>query len=129
MVVRLMCLYGNYFLVNVNKTNRKNKVVAVDACISKEIDELNKAGVLTIGCCCSHGDEEYNSHVLFLKESVEKMIELGYNIEKYYYIDGSHCDVFISALKTGCNTFESCKEWHKINSIPYIKNQGILELL
>jgi len=121
-----MCLYGNYLLVEVNYTQKENRHVAIDACIAKEIYELNKKGVQTVGCCCSHGDKEYNSHVLFLENSVSLMEELGYRVEKYCYKDGKTYDIYIANLKTGCNTEEDVIKWHINNNVPYRKNQGIL---
>jgi hypothetical protein len=29
--------------------------VAVDACIADYVQKMNKQGIITVGCCCSHG--------------------------------------------------------------------------
>lgn len=50
-----MCLYGNYKKVNIINPNQNKRVVAVDACIADEIQELNHKGVITLGSCCGHG--------------------------------------------------------------------------
>lgn len=122
-----MCLYGNYIMVKVNSTNKSSREVAIDACIAREIQYLNEQGVLTIGCCCSHGDEEYNPHVLYKEESVSIMQRLGYVSEQYHYKGIGFTGIYLAILKTGCHSKLECKVWHESNKIPYEKNLGVLK--
>lgn len=138
-----MCLYGNYQEVKVNITSKQNNIVLIDACIADEIIMLNSIGIQTLGCCCSHGEAgqvlEYEdtvgekwrefqlpAHVLLKKESYQEMKELDYVVYPYYYADGESHDVYIAILKSGCNTLEECKLWHKKKGLSFEKNIGVL---
>lgn len=138
-----MCLYGNYREIKVNCTSKTDNIVLIDACIASEIQDLNRIGVQTLGCCCSHGEAgrivEYENingkwkettppaHVLLKKESAKLIAFLGYVVYPFYYVDGEHYDVCIAILKTGCNTEEECRRWHSDHSLPYKKNLGVIK--
>lgn len=126
-----MCRHGTYIYVEVINPNQNRKTVAVDSCIAEEIKELNKQGVVTLGCCCGHGKAgqifEYENgfgrwkqhgeppHVLINEKSVQLTRELGYRPYPYYYADGEHHGVWQMYLKTGCITEEDVEEWHNVN--------------
>lgn len=132
-----MCLHGTYKFVNVI-SEQNNKRVKVDACIADEVQELNNLGVITLGCCCSHGkagkivdwENSYGkwksyaepSQALICKKSVELAKDCGYKPIPYYYANGEHNDVWKIQLKTGCVTEDDCIIWHKENNLPLIKD-------
>lgn len=37
------------------KFNPKNDSRFIDPCMKKEIEKLNKRGIVTLACCCGHG--------------------------------------------------------------------------
>jgi len=37
---------------------KDNRNVSIDRCISNQIEELWKANVETLGCCCGHGQDK-----------------------------------------------------------------------
>jgi len=37
------------------KFNPKNDGRFIDPCMKKEIEKLNKRGIVTLACCCGHG--------------------------------------------------------------------------
>lgn len=135
-----MCLYGIYKWVNI--IHPINKKVAVDACIADEIQMLNSKGVRTIGSCCGHGKAgqvveytngfgfwktyEYPPHVLIEKESDMLARKLGYSPYPYYYADGTHHNVLMMPLKSGCLTESDCVKWHHLNNIELNTNLGII---
>jgi len=139
-----MCLYGNYQKIKVNLTSKKDREILVDACIADEIKELNMMEIMTVGCCCSHGEageiEKYSNgfgewkerkmpaHVLFKEESLSTMTTLQYVCHPYYEADGTYLGLYIGYLKTGCNTIDECKQWHELYGIPYKKNGGVLNV-
>lgn len=123
-----MCKHGTIKMVDLyiaNKSGRKS--VPVDPCIADEIQELNNLQIHTLGCCCGHGlagqiaehenvfgkwkDIHSPPHVLIDGESRYKAKKLGYNPFRYYYADGSHNDVWIMYLKTGCVTEEESNSY------------------
>ena len=137
-----MCLYGNYRNVNIINPNQNKSQVAVDACISEEIQELNDNGIITLGCCCGHGlagqivehengfgkwkDHVTPPHTLISGKSNVLAKQLGYKPIPYYYADGEHSDVWMIFLKSGCVTIDDCKEWHEINNVKFEKNLGFV---
>lgn len=136
-------MYGNYKRVRVINGNQMNRYVKVDACIADEIQTLNDYGVVTVGCCCSHGKAgqvtEYSNKfgnwktyteppmTLIEAGSVGLAKKLGYRPFQYFYADGSSGEVWQLQLKTGCMNTEECKEWHKENGLPFLDNQGVIE--
>lgn len=111
-----MCKHGTYKTVDIiNKQNKKQ--VVVDACIADEIQELNNNGIITLGCCCGHGEAgkiveyenafgKWKEHgqppmTLVSEDSVELAKELGYRPFPYYYADGDNNGVWQMYLKTG----------------------------
>jgi hypothetical protein len=50
--------------------------IFVDSCIAKEIDELLKAGVITVNSCCGHN--KYRGTVIVAEQSILDMERLGY---------------------------------------------------
>lgn len=137
-----MCLYGTYKIVNIINPNQNKKQVAIDACISEEIQTLNDEGIITLGCCCSHGKAgqitEYENefgrwkvpenppHVLISEESAELARAMGYIPYPYHYSDGTTNGVWQMNLKSGCLTEKECEEWHHLNKLNYKKNLGII---
>ncbi|MCM3452750.1 hypothetical protein M3685_02155 [Heyndrickxia oleronia] len=137
-----MCLYGIYKYVTIINPNQNKKQVVVDACIADEVQELNNKGIITLGCCCGHGQageifeyenangkwKEYGEppHVLINEKSIKLSMELGYRPIPYYYTEGENYDVWKMYLKTGCITEEDCEKWHIKNSLPFKKNIGII---
>jgi hypothetical protein len=122
-----MCKHGTYCDVDViNKQNKQT--VKVDACIAPEIQMLNNLGIITLGCCCSHGEagkivewengfgkwKSHTSpaHTLIDKKSVVKARILGYRPFPYYYADGEQNGVWQMYLKTGCITEKDVEKWH-----------------
>lgn len=59
----------------------KTHTTYVDICIGKEIKYLRDNGINTTGCCCGHGSEP--PHVLCRLWDYDKLVELGYNPERY----------------------------------------------
>lgn len=126
-----MCKHGTYDYVDVINPNQNKKTVVVDSCISAEIHELNRLGVITLGSCCGHGKAgqiiEWENgfgkwkghgeppHALISEESVSLVRELGYTPYPYYYADGEINGVWQMLLKTGCITEKDVKNWHKVN--------------
>ena len=114
--VKNICKHGTYKTVKIINKQNKSEVL-VDACISEEIQMLNDEGVITLGCCCSHGKAgqiveyenaygKWKEHcqppiALVRKESVQLSKELGYKPYPYYYADGTCNDVYQIHLKTG----------------------------
>lgn len=123
-----MCKYGTVKMVDLciaNNSGRKS--IPIDLCIADEIQELNDLKIHTLGCCCGHGlagqiaehengfgkwkDHHSPPSVLIDEESVSKSKKLGYNPFPYYYADGSHDDVWMMYLKTGCVTEEESNNY------------------
>jgi hypothetical protein len=142
--VLLMCLHGTYKWVKVINAEQQNKNIKVDACIADEVQLLNDQGIVTLGCCCGHGqagkivewENTYGKwkghheppHVLIKEESVRIAMELGYRPFPYYYADGRNKGVWQMYLKTGCMTEADCREWHQKNAIPYEMSIGIINI-
>lgn len=55
--------------------------IPVDKCIGKEVENLVRLGIITVGTCCGHG--KYNAHALALISEKEKVEALGYEMDKY----------------------------------------------
>ncbi|MCK5645063.1 MAG: hypothetical protein KAJ19_29960 [Gammaproteobacteria bacterium] len=58
-----MCEHGDFVKVPKAKLLRndyysKRDYVLIDRCMVDEIIEMNKAGIVTTGCCCGHGETE-----------------------------------------------------------------------
>ncbi|WP_110930946.1 hypothetical protein [Paenibacillus bouchesdurhonensis] len=124
-----MCTHGTTRLVKLKKRRSVSGSlsVPVDDCIADEIQSLNDNGVITLGCCCGHGQagkiiewtnevgkwKGYESppHALVDQKSIEKCKELGYRPFPYYYADGSQNGVWQIQLKTGCLTPEDVVMW------------------
>ena len=51
--------------------------VCIDYCLIPEIYSLWKQGIVTMACCCGHGNKKVAS-ILVEDEFIEKMKELGY---------------------------------------------------
>jgi len=127
-----MCRHGTQVIVFTIESGN----VPVDACIADEIVYLNREGVVTLGCCCSHGKAgqivewenaygKWKGHydppnVLIKQESCDIAKKLGYRPYPYYYADGQSGGVWQMQLKTGCVTEEEVEEWHKQNTIKEI---------
>lgn len=73
--------------------------IQVDWCIAKEIMDLIKCGVRTLGCCCGHGDIHYGT-CLIHKDSVKLVENLGYMAYKYRPYDDGFEDRYEIVLKT-----------------------------
>lgn len=117
--------------MNVINTNQNRTSVPVDACIAEEIQDLNNKSIITLGCCCGHGQagqitewenafgkwksHHQPSHTLISEKSVALAKELGYNPYPYYYADGEHNGVWQMQLNTGCVTLEDVANWHISN--------------
>jgi hypothetical protein len=124
-----VCVHGNYKYVNIINKNQNKKVIPVDACIADEIQVLNNKGVITLGCCCGHGEagqiaewtngygtwKSYNlpPHTLICQKSVSLARDLGYSPFPYYYANGEKNVVWQMQLKTGCVTYSDCENWEK----------------
>lgn len=136
------CLYGVYKWVDVINPNQNHKRVKVDACIADEIQWLNNKGVVTLGCCCGHGNAgkivEWENvhgkwkgyghppHTLIQAESVDLAKSLGYRPFPYYHADGNMCGLWRMELKTGCITLDDCEKWHRDNDIPFVRDVGVV---
>jgi hypothetical protein len=131
-----MCKHGTHVIVSTIESGN----VPVDACIADEIAYLNREGVITLGCCCSHGKagqivkwgnahgkwKGYREppHVIIKQESCGIAKRLGYRPYPYYYADGHSYRVWQMQLKTGCVTEEEVVEWHKQNTIKEVGGDG-----
>ena len=67
---------------------RKLTTVGIDKCILKEMQYLWNQGIKTLGCCCGH--KVQSGYIQVKKSSIEKMKELGYELES-----NDRQDVFI----------------------------------
>jgi hypothetical protein len=56
--------------------------VCIDVCIALEISNLWKMGVKTCNSCCGHG--KLPASIVVYEESIEKMVELGYELDPFY---------------------------------------------
>jgi len=102
-----MCKYGTYKLLKVNYRNLER---CIDACIANEIKELNENGIITLGCCCGHG--EHAPVVLVNEKSIKSMLTLGYDYDmliEYSNVDISGVHQF--KLNTGCKTSDEINKW------------------
>jgi len=55
-----MCEWGNKTVVTIPdgiNPEKRNRIIAVDACIAETIQALWREGCQTLGCCCGHGRE------------------------------------------------------------------------
>ena len=55
-----MCQWGTDRVIHVIRRNNDDipdgwHSVAVDACLADYVQEMNMRGIITTGCCCSHG--------------------------------------------------------------------------
>lgn len=78
-----MCSWGSVSPIYVIRRNRDGvpdgwHKVFVDSCISGYVQEMNKMGIVTVGCCCGHGDSP--PHVLISAESRLIAERLGYKV-------------------------------------------------
>ncbi len=62
-------------------TKKSTRLFWVDGCIANEISEIVDKGVRTIECCCGHGRDEI-AYITVEKESIQRMIDLGYTQTK-----------------------------------------------
>jgi hypothetical protein len=138
----IVCFYGAYKLVNVINSNQMNKCVKVDACIAEEIKVLNTNGIVTIGCCCSHGtaghifeilnsdgkwkEIELPPHAVIKEHSVDIAKQKGYKPYPYLRSMNDNSNDYIIHLKTGCVSISDCKEWHENHDIPCEKHLGVI---
>jgi hypothetical protein len=104
---------------------------------------LNNKSVVTLGCCCGHGEAgqikewengfgKWKSYgdpptTLIHINSVEKAKQLGYRPVPYYYADGVYDSVWQMQLKTGCITKYDCKEFHIKYGLTFEKELGVIE--
>jgi len=139
-----MCLYGTHKEITVINPAQQNKKIKVDACIADEIQQLNNTGVITLGCCCGHGqagkvlgygdkDKNFNEYqnppiTLIDENCIEFVKTLGYKPYPYYYLDGEFKGTWQMQLKSGCITKKECMEWHQQNDIPYEANIGVINV-
>ena len=79
-----MCKHGTTKEINVIR--RANRSVEdgwhkrhVDACIADHVQLMNERGIITLGCCCGHG--EYKGHILVSKGSEILLKKYGYEYE------------------------------------------------
>lgn len=123
-----MCYHGTHRIVSVINQQSSQRV-KVDACIADEIQKLNDKGIITLGCCCSHGmagqitewENDFGKWktyyepplALIHEDSIELARLLGYRPYPYFYADGESYGVWKIHLKTGCITQEDCDLWHK----------------
>jgi hypothetical protein len=62
-------------------SRRQNRLVSLDACIADTIIELWNFGVLTLGCCCGHGQPRLGGpsivlHGIETPRRVARLLEL-----------------------------------------------------
>lgn len=76
-------LHSPHNLIKYNCRDDYKYQVSVDACLANEIQCLWSNGVITNGCCCGHGTQL--GYIGVAEESVDKMLELGYQF--YIYPD------------------------------------------
>lgn len=79
-----MCEHGNYKDVEVIQ-QRNIQTVKVDSCIADEVAEMNRAGIVTVGSCCGHGESGIHPHVLIEENSVNIAESTGYHPTKYFH--------------------------------------------
>ncbi|MEK5089065.1 hypothetical protein MKY98_19370 [Paenibacillus sp. FSL M8-0228] len=124
-----MCKNSTITVKLCNPRESGRTVVPVDACIAEEIQALNDKGVITLSCCCGHGEAgqitewengfgKWRSHkqppaALIDQQSVGLAKVLGYRPYPYYYADGEQNGVWQIHMKTGCLTEADCAEWEK----------------
>ena len=49
------------------KLNKKSGLWRIDPCMKKEIEELQKEGIVTLSCCCGH--KKYSATIVCKNES------------------------------------------------------------
>jgi len=83
-----MCKHGRTEIVELNKPcpSSGRLFVPVDACIAKDIQNINDRGITTVGSCCGHG--AYRPYVLIEEESLGIALAAGYEIRTYDYRQG-----------------------------------------
>jgi hypothetical protein len=79
-----MCEWGTEKTIKVIRRNNDRNTdgwhdMAVDACIADYVQVMNYKSILTVGCCCGHGDGRPN--VLVSSESIPDMEPMGYDWE------------------------------------------------
>lgn len=77
-----MCPWGTDQAIHVIHRNHPDiqdgwHTVYVDACIADYVQTMNDQGIITVGCCCSHGHQEPT--VLVDVESVALLEDFGYD--------------------------------------------------
>lgn len=81
-----MCQWGTTKLIQVIRRNHDDypdgrHEVGADACIADYVQAMNDKGIVTVGCCCGHGNAPPT--VLVASESVATMDALGYEHHEF----------------------------------------------
>lgn len=87
-----MCKWGTDRIIHVIRRNNDNipdgwHAIAVDACIADYVQEMNNKGIITLGCCCSHGHGKPIVQIDTI--SIGALTQHGYafRVETYTYGD------------------------------------------
>jgi hypothetical protein len=81
-----MCQYGSVKQIHVIRRNNPSvpdgwHSIYVDECISNYVQKMNDEGIITVGCCCGHGERP--PEVLISVESILLLEKLGYEYHTY----------------------------------------------
>ena len=100
-----MCKWGTDTIIGVIRRNNEFipdgwHMKGVDSCIAEQVQYLNMMGVVTVGCCCGHGEHPGDIGVDI--GSKDKLAALGYPIE----IDPEWPDLLIIRLPLLEKTWE-----------------------
>lgn len=77
-----MCRHGTLKTIHVIRRNNDDipdgwHEIRVDACIADYVQAMNDLGIVTVGCCCGHGERQ--GEVLIAPESVHDLEMYGHS--------------------------------------------------
>lgn len=96
-----VCKHGTTKSVKLNTPRpvSGSQFVYVDACIADEVQKMNDLGIITIGSCCGHDEEDAFPHVLIDEKSAVDAYRFGYVAVPYYHGNNDYRGVYIVELK------------------------------
>jgi hypothetical protein len=76
-----MCKWGTDTIIGVIRRNNEFirdgwHMMGVDSCLAERVQLMNFQGIVTVGCCCGHGNA--GGEILVAPESVPLLEKYGY---------------------------------------------------